>query len=651
MEEDPIEIQGEEEEEFINEEEQEAEVPEEEEEECPVPEEPEEPEVPAPDDEEDLETRLQRKWDEDLVPKLKRNTNYYDQLRVISQHQRWLKDQKTTVAPRDKASLRLIEEHMRELEELQQQYRNEQLEMIDEVRQKSKGGDDGKAVLEREIAELQEHLDNMTQELENALETKVNKRKTTRREPNAFFTPFQIISNQNRWLSKLRLRTPPKRELIDMISEYEEYLREKKREIKPAKPNYQEEAEEREREISAKERRLEDLQQEVEDNKSAIEELNQEILEIKVSITRTENANKLFQHFKPVTVSEYPPDEILDEEVDLDPAHEEILRGKRDALQVLKTEVKALEDEKQQLESQLEALVEETDSFQTETVELTEAIKTMNAEGERMQTQCAYVREEIGERHNEVKVLEKLKREGETAYAQLKDRAQNFDSLDGGRIDIEKTIVNLQSQLQSLEEEIREANSHILAASEENDAFMEAAKARQNHFEEKVDWQRERDDLQRELQELTDQIKERKSTLSHKEQKNDSKQVTIAKYGPLLKKWKGKTGGVEIPEDKTVNQLWAELGEARTQSEDMVKKAEKELGELVLSNAKLEEELQRRKNSLQRIISQAYAEENQFRRSIEDKQLRAEAAEHRLLQQIQDAKLKLAQRQLLQLRK
>lgn len=647
MEEEQIEIQGEEEE-FLNEEEEEEHVCEEEEDQI-QPE--EEEEFVPPDAEEDLETRLQRKWDEDLVPKLRQHTNYFDQLRVISQHQRWLKDQKTTVAPRDKASLRLIEDHLRELEELQQQYRNEQLEIIDEVRQQTKGGDDGKAVLEREKAELQEHLDNMTRELEHALKTRVNKRKTQRKEPNAFFTPFQIISNQNRWLSKLRLRTSPKRELIDMISEYEDYLREKKREVKPGKPNYEQEARDHEREIAEKERRLEKLQDEVEENKATIESLNQEILETKLRIARTENANKLFQQFKPVTVPEYPPEEIADEEVDFDPAHEEILRGKRDQLQLLRKEVKALEDEKQQLELQLESLAEETDSFQKETVELTEAIRIMNAEGDRMQTQCAYVREQIGERTNEVKILEKLKKEGETAYAQLKDRAQNFDSLDGGRIDIEKTIVNLQSQLQALEEEIRETNTHILAASEENDAFMEEAKARQSQFEGKVDWQRERDDLQRELQELTEEIRERKSRLTQKEHKNDSKQATVTKYGPLLKKWKGRTNGANVPSDKTVHQLWAELGEARTQSEDMVKKAERELGELVLSNAKLEEELQRRKNSLQRVITQAYAEENQFRRSIEDKQMRAEAAESKLLRQIQDAKLKLAQKQLQQLRK
>lgn len=231
------------------------------------------------------------------------------------------------------------------------------------------------------------------------------------------------------------------------------------------------------------------------------------------------------------------------------------------------------------------------------------------------------------------------------------DRAKNFDGLDGGRLDIEKSIINLQNQLRALEQDIRDVNSKIQSASDANDAFMEEMRAKQSQFDEAVDWQREKEDLQREFQELTQEIKERKAALTHKEQKNESKQAILAKYGPLLKKWKGKTGQINVPADKTIAQLWAELNEARTKSGDMVRNAEKEIGELVIKNAKLEDELQRRRTALERAISQTYAEENQFRKRIEEKQMRAEAEESRLLQQIQEAKLKLAQKQLMQLRK
>lgn len=610
----------------------------------PVEEEEEFEEEQDAENSDDLETLLQRKWDNDLIPQLEERQNYFDQLRIISQHQKWLKEQKMEIHPKDKASRKLVDNQLAELEQLQQECKQEQLEQIEELRRQKKV-DDKKAILEKEKEDLQNHIDCMSQELDRALATRPNKKKMERSEPNAFYTPFQIIADQVRWLAKLKLRTSPKRELLAIITSYENYLKTKQKGVYQ-KPDYEQEMTEEEVAAAEKEQRLQELQEEIDAYQADVDQLNQQILDMKYQITKTENANRLYQQFKPVTVPEYPLEETTDEDVQFNFEHDEILRQKNDILQPLKKEIATLDEERAHLEDQLAALVSETEEFQTEIVELTESIRYMNAEGDRIQTQCAYVYDQVTERSAEVKMMERLKREGEMAYAQLLDRSQNFDAIDGGKIDIEKSVLNLQTTLRAVEAEIHDITTKMQNATDENEAIMDDLKTRQSQFEAAVDWQTEKEDLLRELQELTDEIKERKANLSHKEQKNESKQAGIAKYGPLLKKWRGKTANVEIPSDKSVSQLWSEMNEKKARSEDLAGRIDREIRELVTQNAKLEDELERRKAALQRVISQSYAEEHQFRKGIEDRTARAKAEEQKLLQQIQDVKLKIAQREL-----
>lgn len=490
--------------------------------------------------------------------------------------------------------------------------------------------------------ELQAHCDGLILEFQQ-------KAKHTNRTTNSSVKFLQEISENKRWMSFLKQEmTANMRDHRVIIEAHEKEVKEFQR-CKAARQDYRKEIEEQTEALPRKKSRLTQIEDEIEEMKLEIQELTQNISYTRHEITLTENQNRLLQHRKPPTISEY---EIADDEVpEFNEEHEEILRQKRNMIAPIKQELSALTNEREALEAQFNLLVEETDDFEAEIIELTETINSMNTQGDEMHNECQYIQDQITERTNEIRSLERLKREGEVAYAQLQDRAKNFESIDGGKLDIEKTIVSLQTQLRRLIAEINEVNMNMKEASDANDAYATEALAKQTQFEGAVDWQTERDELKRELDELNEQIREKKTKLTKKEQKNDTRHANLSKYAPLLKKWKGKTANIEVPEDKTVSQLWAELTDAREKSEELQESAEREIGDLVTRNAKLEEELNRKKASLERTISQAYAEENQLRKRIEERRTRAEAEEKKLLQQIQEAKLKLAQKQLMQLRK
>jgi hypothetical protein len=108
-----------------------------------------------------------------------------------------------------------------------------------------------------------------------------------------------------------------------------------------------------------------------------------------------------------------------------------------------------------------------------------------------------------------------------------------------------------------------ETTMNNLRADNNNDSTM--MQARLGQFEEAVDWKVEREDLKAELDALTEEIRNRKAGVNATEQRNTVRQISLAKYGPLVVKWRGKSN--EPAQAKPIGQLWQELEETRRRSE------------------------------------------------------------------------------------
>jgi chromosome segregation ATPase len=351
------------------------------------------------------------------------------------------------------------------------------------------------------------------------------------------------------------------------------------------------------------------------------------------------------QRWKPVTMPEREVDPKALSIYEFNEDHGNLLRAKRDEVAPLLAEVERLRLEKNTLEDELGNLVGEVEDFQTDVTEWTEAICRTSAEGDRLQTESEYLEKQLAERRTEIRMLERLKADADAAYSQLAERAANGDALRGGRLDVEKSIDNLRNQLSDVRAQIAAAESELGRLEDDTQAADAQLQTRRENFEEAVDWQSERQDLRAELKSLLEEIANRKSCLTTGEQRNAARIASITKYGPLVTKWQGRTGP-DAPPAKSIAQMWQEMEEAKKKSAAMIEVAEKELNDLMARNAKLEDEVARSRQVLERTISQFYAEENQFRKRIDERRQKAEAEENKLLRQIQDARLRLAQKHL-----
>jgi chromosome segregation ATPase len=387
------------------------------------------------------------------------------------------------------------------------------------------------------------------------------------------------------------------------------------------------------------------LQSKIEEAKSRVISLNQQINSERTTITKTENALLLTDQQPPAITTESPIDPHTPISSGLNDAHDQILRSKRDEVSVLEEEVRELRKQKVSLEERLDELVAENDQYQAEITELTESIRSCSNENDRFSSECDVLDREIVERRNEVRMLERVQADADTAFGQLRERAEKADIVEGGRLELERTIENLRAELDCVAEEAKQITDEIALWKEDDEEEVRRSRVEQGTFEAILDWKTEREKMQKQLTDLQKEICERREGVTNSEQKVSQKQASLAKYGHVLTKWKGKIGEVPVPA-KSLGQLWGDLEDAKKRSQDIIQKAERDMTDILTRNAKLEEDVAKRKERLERTVNQFYAEENQFKRRVEEKRAHAEAEEAKLLRQIDEARLKLAQKRL-----
>ncbi|OHT16150.1 hypothetical protein TRFO_13484 [Tritrichomonas foetus] len=399
--------------------------------------------------------------------------------------------------------------------------------------------------------------------------------------------------------------------------------------------------------ISQKEAQVAELNESIENEKLLVQQLNLNISELQADILRFQNANKLFQYLKPSTIPEHTINSEDDTAMEFNEEHANILKDKRNLIPPLRAEVAQLEDEQANSEDRLTTLRNEFDNAQNQIVELQEKIRFANSECVRSTRELNYVQDQITERQNEIRMMEDLKREAQGALSSLLDRASDADGLGGGRLDTEKAIISLQNELRQVENEIAEIQDRIdeyKAVDEEDKAEKQKQKAAHDAA---VNWQKEKVELQEEWRELMKEIQKKKNSLKTVETKQATQTYSTTRVIPLVKKWQGKkVPNANVPPEATIESMFAILDQVKAEHDSGMKKSEQEIAELIVNNAKLQEEVTRRRKALERTVTQFHADENAMRKKIDDIREKASKEEEKLLKQIESTKIKMAQRQL-----
>lgn len=392
------------------------------------------------------------------------------------------------------------------------------------------------------------------------------------------------------------------------------------------------------------ETRLEELHIQIDEAQHRVTDLNNQIADVSSEILAFKNANDLFIKIPAPHLRHKRTDEESSKLVsELDQEHLELIRIRKDRVSELKKQINEINREKDILQPKFNDEVEAEKQIQAEILQITESIKLLNAECLRVKSETNYVQDQITERTKEVKFMSEMKREVEQQYSALLTREESYEVQDGGKLDYEMIISNLQNDIRIAEEEIYQLQTVI----EQNSGYIEMDQKDKEQiaqqYQENVKWDQEKEELKTELKELQEEIRRRKQQVASSESRSSHKQECLRRYIPLVNKWKNKFGDMPIPE-KSIGQLWIELNEAKKKLELDLKRSQEEIAELVNSNQQLSENVRRRRVALERIVTQFHEDEKRVQQRIDDSKMKSEAEEAKLLKQIEAAKLRIGQK-------
>ena len=400
-----------------------------------------------------------------------------------------------------------------------------------------------------------------------------------------------------------------------------------------------------EQEISEKKERFESVKNDIESAKENIKDLNLKIYQVKNDITNFVNANRLFAALKSAadiarTVTKPPP-----EKVELNDEHLEIIAKKRSELKPLKDKMLELAKTQEVLEHQLFDMRVDISEEKNEILDLKEQIREANDRANYTQAKNNSLREQLNEKVNEKRSHNETKREAEQALATLKDRAESSMSYAGGRLDLVKSIISLQDQYNNLKSDIADIESAIEEEKRAKRQAQEESERQKKELQEAVNWKIEKEELKKEYADLMEQINSQKKDVRGKEKKATKQIQQFERYAPLVKKWALKLGDIEEPEE-SVYALYDKLNKAKEDRKLASQQKHDEMAKLVVSNARLEKDVNRKRKALDRVVEQFHTDEAAMKKSIEEKKESFVQEEQKLLKQIDEAKIKLAQKYL-----
>ena len=411
--------------------------------------------------------------------------------------------------------------------------------------------------------------------------------------------------------------------------------------------------------ISDKENTLYTLNEQIQKTKLRIQDLKSKISVKETEILRFENANKMFKYLQLSSLANISIPHQNNSELDtasestnksesdseLTQEYRDILDEKRNQIPPLFTQVDNLEKEQNHYDEIIQDLRYECQELDKDSIELKEEIRITNLESSKIHDEIVFTKKQIKDRQREIKTLENLKSEVDNTLMKLNDHEISLENAENGRLYYLKEINSLITQTNLINTQINDLQQKIDDRKADEKQLKVKEIQESQKFDSLINWQTERADLKAELKQLTDAIRKKKESISATEKELTKLQYDYEKYAPLVEKWRGRGGDVEIPEE-SITELWQKLENEKKNAEKKRIADEREMYELISNNSRLEEEITRKRNSLKRLTEQFQSEGNQIKKSMKEKQNSFENEEKKLLQQIMEIRLKIAQKEI-----
>lgn len=373
------------------------------------------------------------------------------------------------------------------------------------------------------------------------------------------------------------------------------------------------------------------------------EKLNLQIIDIQRQLTIARMQNIVLKSRSTISTP-LPKNEISDKTYEINTEHKAILKEKLNNFKPVKEEIDRLAASKESIEEDIVYAVETVKDKAKENISLKNKLHLTQNEVDSTNTDINILQKQLIEQRLRIQKLNQLKSEGEAAYQKLEKRAEEIESAQGGRLDCIKQISILQTQASELTDKITKIKEHNYAIiAEREEADKKFNKESENH-KQAVNWEAEKNELKEELKLLKEQIKQKTEEVTSQEKKQNTDANKVKRYGSFVKKWEKKLATQELP-NKTISQLWEEYEKTKDECDKHKKDIENQMTNITAVNAKLKEDIQKKKQKTSSLIQQFRVEEKSITSKSDMLQIDAQKQEEDLIHKITEIRLKLAEKE------
>jgi len=398
-------------------------------------------------------------------------------------------------------------------------------------------------------------------------------------------------------------------------------------------------------EFEKDERKLkqESLEEEIRKHNDSLIDLNERIYHLHESLTSEIHKNIRLKNETGSTINVPHVIRELAKGEKLNIEHKSILKTKYDSIQPVIDEIFNMESQRTVLQNELDTIRNDCHNNYCSIVSLKEEQRILNMEYIELTERSISLQNFIQDKNTECKMLSQIRSEALIALGKLEARETEFESSQGGLFDCNKEVGSLQKRLNNVNEQIETLQSSIQQINNENDTVIAKFQMDNQNHNSSVNWIVEKKELTKELSSIKEELRKRSNVVSSKEKVVSKESNDYQKYYKIYKKWSNNLENVEIP-NESLECLWDKYETLSKHNTHITDQYKDDLDLLTDLNIKLQDDLEKKKAQLDRIISSFDLQGNNERLKIEKDMKEADEMESSLLSQIQELRMKEAEK-------
>lgn len=400
--------------------------------------------------------------------------------------------------------------------------------------------------------------------------------------------------------------------------------------------------------LAEKQKELDSLLNDIDESQDQFDSLFREAADLRQEISELKRDNQIAEKVRQARDlvatrkgAPAPPSE----DVNFPEEHFLFIREKRNAIDLLRTEIMTLRSQTNPLEDEVQDLKQDATALQYRQMRYKKKLERRASERKAVQQQLTLTREMLKETGFDVNAHKSLARDAEVALTGLITRREAVE----GQLDKngQQTLLlkQLEGEVGIVEEKVTALEDDIAFFREERKAYELQAEQEMEQNKAIANWEAEEAHLKREWDKAKKELTQVDTELKKVLKKVNAMEVRHRKLAPIARKWRAEVRGSTQPVSaESVDELLRLCQDGTKSNAETVDAKKIMLDELVRANAGLEQKIESLREWLVKEIKSFEKAKNKMKEAVQQRRTGVFEQEHAMVEQISALKLKLAQK-------